>query len=53
MKISSKLTLATFALAAGSAYANVTPNLQDAQGNAVDFKSKRQRSCHSMLTTVL
>jgi OOP family OmpA-OmpF porin len=35
MKISSKLTLATFALAAGSAYANVTPNLQDGQGNAV------------------
>jgi OOP family OmpA-OmpF porin len=37
MKISSKLTLgcATFALAAGSAYANVTPNLQDAQGKAV------------------
>ena len=37
MKISSKLTLgcATFALAAGSAYANVTPNLQDSQGRAV------------------
>jgi OOP family OmpA-OmpF porin len=37
MKISSKLTLgcATFALAAGSAYANVTPNLQDGQGRAV------------------
>jgi OOP family OmpA-OmpF porin len=37
MKISSKLTLgcATFALAAGSAYANVTPNLQDGQGAAV------------------
>jgi OOP family OmpA-OmpF porin len=37
MKISSKLTLgcATFALAAGSAYANVTPNLQDGSGNAV------------------
>lgn len=37
MKISSKLTLgcATFALAAGSAYANVTPNLQDASGAAV------------------
>jgi OOP family OmpA-OmpF porin len=35
MKISSKLTLATFALAAGSAYANVTPNLQDGQGQAV------------------
>jgi OOP family OmpA-OmpF porin len=35
MKISSKLTLATYALAAGSAYANVTPNLQDGQGRAV------------------
>jgi OOP family OmpA-OmpF porin len=37
MKISSKLTLgcATFALAAGSAYANVTPNLQDGSGRAV------------------
>jgi len=37
MKISSKLTLgcATFALAAGSAYANVTPNLQDSAGQAV------------------
>jgi len=40
MKISSlgKLTLgfaATFALAAGSAFANVTPNLQDSQGAAV------------------
>jgi OmpA-OmpF porin, OOP family len=37
MKISSKLTLgcAMVALAAGSAYANVTPNLQDGQGRAV------------------
>ena len=40
MKISSlgKLTLgfaATFALAAGSAFANVTPNLQDSSGAAV------------------
>jgi OOP family OmpA-OmpF porin len=37
MKFSPQLTLActTFALAAGSAYANVTPNLQDGQGRAV------------------
>jgi OOP family OmpA-OmpF porin len=36
MKISSLgLTLAAMALAAGSAFANVTPNLQDGQGKAV------------------
>ena len=37
MKISSigTLTLGAIALAAGSAFANVTPNLQDSQGAAV------------------
>ena len=45
MKISS-LTLgcATLALAAGSAFANVTPNLQDSSGAAVkDGLSARQQ----------
>ncbi len=48
MKISSKLTLgcAMFALAAVSAYADYTPNLQDASGNAV-----RDASGHCVITS--
>jgi OOP family OmpA-OmpF porin len=50
MKISSKLTLgcAMFALAAVSAYADYTPNLQDASGNAV-----RDASGHCVVTSGL
>lgn len=48
MKISSKLTVgsALFALAAGSAYADFTPNLQDSSGRAV-----RDGSGHCVVTS--
>jgi len=48
MQIFSKLTLgcAAFALAAGSAYADYTPNLQDASGHAV-----RDASGHCVVTS--
>jgi len=50
MKISSKLTLscAVFALAAGSAYGDYTPNLQDSSGHAV-----RDASGHCVVTSGL
>jgi OOP family OmpA-OmpF porin len=50
MKISTKLTLscAAFALAAGSAYGDYTPNLQDSAGRAV-----RDASGHCVVTSGL
>lgn len=50
MNISTKLTLscAVFALAAGSAYADYTPNLQDSSGHAV-----RDGSGHCVVTSGL